>query len=605
MQTFINAKCPDELKQRYFGMVIDNFQSVNSSETVFDYQWAFYHIVDKPQTATEILDRFNKESMNGEIRFLALSICDKIEYDDATAAEGALKAITYDSKYHKVFLYIHQNSDRQRLFHERVLETLHISTDFFYEYFSEEGALTAIQKWPVERAIELYHKRNDVIEISEALKHDLRDTVHRLETATKKLEETQQLFEQQQQIMVEIQKLKHILDSTDRQIDSSEKKIQTKTQMLEKHEAMIQELNKSKDDLEEELKLPLLSISEEESANMYLTAIQEKKHQQQLVIDRIKELETKRSYLEEHEQTLRRRYSQLEEESTVYSNHVDELEYQESEIERFDDKLSLSSSQMSAIQKEKSKMNQQINELKQEIQNLNEKKRVATEQQSESYRRMDTMKIQKKALSTELDKLIKETACCDQTITNTDIIDMTENDVNCELSIARHQLKTFGETSHFDLDLLSKFANDKKQFHRRREELIRIEKKIVAAMEKVDADIDASIASTFNDLSEWFSKIFTKIVSNGQATMELVESESVPGEIRYTGLDVVFANQSGLMKRTFNDLPGPDKAVVALVIILSLQRLNPSQFYLFDHIDEVTNQFDICKVKIHCFFFSR
>lgn len=607
MQTFIETKCPVKLKQCYFGLIVDNFKcddAIQSTISLRFDQMAFYHVVDTPQTATEIITRFNNDSNAGEIHFFALSIFDRLECNenepmtvDDDGNGGVLNDISFDPKFKNVFKFIYKETNVNG-----ITDELSQSFDDF-DYFFKDGAMCP--KPTALHAIEYYHSRKQSVEMFEALKHDLRDNNLRLETASKCFAEAQLKLEQIQNVQTEYQTLKHKIESTKRQIEMYEKKIQAKKLHLDGIDAKIQELTKALNNFNEELKLPFLTMDENESVNLCSTTIEQKKHEQQLIIDRIKDIKSKRAYLKEHENTLRRRYSELEEQSTIFSNHVDEVEYQEQQCSQINDQLNMSSSQLSALQSEKVKMNEEIAEIKREMQHLNDKKRIATDKQAALYRQMNTLKIQKKTLTTERDKLISQSVCRNQTITNTDIIDMSETDVNCELNIARHQLKTFSKTNNFDLDLLTKFTTEKKELHRRRAELMRFEEKIVIALNKVDSEVDVAILNSFKDLSDWFTKIYLKFDCNRMMRMELIKSDILPDLLvhgeefasKYAGLNVTLVNDE--QSKQFADFSQLEKTIVALVFILSIQRTNPSPFYLFDCIDEV----DFC-IKFFSFSFS-
>lgn len=580
----MSTKCPNELNERYFGLVVDNFTAQKELPAMIDIildKFAFHHIVDSPETANEITKHINSDSLPGEINFFALNLIDCIESNQTN--DDFLNRITFDSKFHSIFQYISKQFD----IYDPV-EACHVieSWENSFHYYYQEGAVVTLKISPATETIKSFRRRKELLEIFGAKQHDVRTLNCRLETAMNELNEATKTFQQHFNMITELNTLKCDVNSTRRQIDAMEKKIQAQKLALEQHETKIQELNQSVARLEDELKLPLLTEEEEDSTKMYINSIAEKNQQIQELIDQIKELETKRSVLKEHEQTLRNRQNELENQSSLYSTHVGELDLQEQEMDRLDDQLSVSSQSLTSLRQEKFELNQHILAAKQEIKDLNEKKRLAGEKQKQSLERMEMLKIQQNTLCTELDKLLKEIACRDQTITNADIMSMNEEDVNNQLQLARYHLKTYAETSSFDVNLLDKFKKDRKMLQKRRDELKHFEGKIETALNQAETKISESIKNTFTGLSEWFSKMFVKFLPEYQARLELNENpEALDSSSRFCRIETIISDG----ETTFDDITKFQKVIVAVAIVFSLQHLNPSPFYLFDSIEEVMN----------------
>lgn len=583
----MSTKCPAELKERYFGLVVDNFTTQNELPAMMDIildKFAFHHIVDSPKTATEITKHLDSDSLPGENNFFALNLIDCMESNsDNQTDDEFLNRITFNPKFRNIFRYISKQFD----IYEPV-EACHVieSWENSFHYYYEDGAVVTLKASPAKETIKSFRCRQDLLEIFGAKKHDVLALTCRLETATNELNEATKTIQQHFNIITELNALKYDVNATRRQIEVMENKVQDQKQTVEKHEAKIQELNQSVTRLEQELKLPLLTEEEDDSTKMYTNGIAETNKQLQELIDQIKELETKRSVLKEHEQTLRNRQNELEDQSSLYSTHVGELHFQEQEMDRLSDELSLSNQSLTSLRQEKLEMNQRIQAAKQEIKALNEKKRLVGEKQKESLDRMETLKIQKNTLSTELDKLVTEIACRDQTITNADIISMNEGDVNNQLQLARYHLKTYAETNSFDVNLLDTFKEDRKKLQKRRDEFSTLEGIFETALNQAETKVSESIKNTFTGLSEWFSKMFARFVPEYRARLELNENpEASDSSSRFCRMETIISDG----EKQLDEITNLQKIIVAVAIVFSLQHLNPSPFYLFDSIEEVKN----------------
>jgi chromosome segregation protein len=104
----------------------------------------------------------------------------------------------------------------------------------------------------------------------------------------------------------------------------------------------------------------------------------------------------------------------------------------------------------------------------------------------------------------------------------------------------------------------------------------------------------------FEETSQHFQSIFSEFFSGGRATLRLEEivklpqanAESEPvvpveegeDEVQVAGVEIL-AQPPGKRLQPLSLLSGGERALTALALILALQKVNPSPFYLFDEVD--------------------
>jgi len=99
------------------------------------------------------------------------------------------------------------------------------------------------------------------------------------------------------------------------------------------------------------------------------------------------------------------------------------------------------------------------------------------------------------------------------------------------------------------------------------------------AIRKIDRETRSRLQATFDEANLHFSELFTTLFGGGQARLVLLGDE-----ILDTGMQV-FAQPPGKKNSTIHLLSGGEKALTALALVFALFRLNPAPFCLMDEVD--------------------
>ena len=172
-------------------------------------------------------------------------------------------------------------------------------------------------------------------------------------------------------------------------------------------------------------------------------------------------------------------------------------------------------------------------------------------------------------------------------------------------------LKKFSSVNKKALDQYINFTEQRDELHQRREENNKGESKIKELIAALDTEKDEAIERTFRQVAMHFQEIFKELVQDGHGEMVMVrklgrgskqqqqaqegDEEDAEGAglgrdgssiDKYSGIrvKVSFGADRGEVAY-LNQLSGGQKTVVALALILAIQKCDPAPFYLFDEID--------------------
>lgn len=589
METLMQS-ASNELKRGYYGCVIDKISCddpiVHKSLPSLMGEHLFYQIVDSPKTATQIMSAFNAADLPGEIYFFVLSIIDSCEFDKS----DTVSRLSFDTKFLKVFEKIFSELSLNSTDSSNVSSDTSNLSNSDSGFIEKNGALVGVDLSIDIDPIELYQQQRDLSDMEEATRCELSENSYRMDSTIEQINETSGILEYQHQTMSKIQQVESALAKITQAINMCGVRVQSKQTELQKYVAKVKALIKSKNRYETEMKLQLLTEQEMKSIEVIQAAIITKKIKLQQVIVEIKELQKKHdTIMDYHENSLMSRYSALEEQSKAHSNNLTELNNQTEMLRQTEESKQQATEELVEVQRQLTEMKNEYDAQRLALRNLEQQKIELEQMQTFLFAAFNEMKRELKNLNNELHRL-REVKPYDATqIHNPDIVGMSEGDIDHQLSIAQHQLKTYENTDSFDMNMLHTFTKERETLSRRRLELTKIDYKISQAMQKVEASIQTSIRSTFDELAKHFSSNFKKFVAGGAGRLQLIEPECGQNAANRSqeaiGLNI-FA-QFDHSEESFERLFGEKRRVVALIFIISMQQLCPAPFYLIDCIDEV------------------
>lgn len=155
------------------------------------------------------------------------------------------------------------------------------------------------------------------------------------------------------------------------------------------------------------------------------------------------------------------------------------------------------------------------------------------------------------------------------------------------LADAREALRAFGPVNKKAAEQHASFSKQGAALEQRLVELEASAKAITDFIRVLDGRKDEALQRTFEQVSEAFTGLFARLVPTGHAAMQLLRSPDAEGALQYTGISLraSFNSTSGSEGLLLPQLSGGQKSLLALALILAIQRTDPAPFYLFDEVD--------------------
>jgi chromosome segregation protein len=126
-----------------------------------------------------------------------------------------------------------------------------------------------------------------------------------------------------------------------------------------------------------------------------------------------------------------------------------------------------------------------------------------------------------------------------------------------------------------------------------REDLARSCSELRAMARGLEREIEQRFDTVFGAVSFHFQELYAELFPGGKATLRLEEPAPVDPELdgietaaeeRRPGVEIL-AQPAGKRLGPLRLLSGGERALTALAVVLALQQVNPSPFYVFDEVD--------------------
>ncbi len=125
------------------------------------------------------------------------------------------------------------------------------------------------------------------------------------------------------------------------------------------------------------------------------------------------------------------------------------------------------------------------------------------------------------------------------------------------------------------------------------EDLVRSGAELRAMARSLEREIEQRFDTVFGAVSFHFQELYAELFPGGKATLRLEDPEPAtldldgneqPAASRRPGVEIL-AQPAGKRLTPLRLLSGGERALTALAVVLALQQVNPSPFYVFDEVD--------------------
>ncbi|KAF6003645.1 Structural maintenance of chromosomes protein 3 [Cyanidiococcus yangmingshanensis] len=156
------------------------------------------------------------------------------------------------------------------------------------------------------------------------------------------------------------------------------------------------------------------------------------------------------------------------------------------------------------------------------------------------------------------------------------------------LQEANTRFSQLGQVNQKALEQYLSFANQREELIARQSELERGDHSIRTLIETLDRRRANDMQRTFKGIARLFADVFRELVPGGIGQLIMLRGPAVADPSAnpdFIGVAIRAQFPSENRFCTLTELSGGQKTMVALALVLAIQRLDPAPFYLFDEID--------------------
>ena len=163
---------------------------------------------------------------------------------------------------------------------------------------------------------------------------------------------------------------------------------------------------------------------------------------------------------------------------------------------------------------------------------------------------------------------------------------MNDSTISNQLHQLNDKLKKYTHVNKKATEQYQSFIDQRSNLLERKKELSTSSSSVTSFVAALDQQKDQAILRTFEQVSEYFTEIFSRLVPTGSGELLLVREEnSSTNQIELKGIQIKVSFDHSNPSLLIGQLSGGQKSVVALAFIFAIQKVDPAPFYLFDEID--------------------
>ncbi|KAK3277828.1 Structural maintenance of chromosomes protein 3 [Cymbomonas tetramitiformis] len=575
----------------------------------------FHIVVDNDKVASNLIHKLNQEA-GGRVSFIPLSAVDSRVPSYPSSSDGVplIKYIGFNEKFTGAFNQVFGRTLLCKDMETAVSMSKSCNLDCITMHGDQVNKRGAIKGGSHGDA-----RRSRLATLSE-----MRQVQEQIEVLKKKVESSKEnnvgLDQQITQVSSRVDKMalnntqaRHKLDQLKMDLENANQTEQKAIELRKSKEhrlisakEQLPKLQKQVEDLQEEHSADImaqLTPKEKQELSTLNAAIEQLKADKVACTKEKLQIETLKRQLEgKLEMDIVRRKSELQESlSSISSAHRD------SDIEGKRTELSTAQLHQRQIQERLTKVENQARSLKQQVAELKaaqdelkqreEAKKNEAENSAKETEQLVTRRNNLMQKREEFQRKIRELGSLPS-----DAFEKFKHRSLKDLTKMLQQTHTaLGKLDHVNkkaLDQFISFTDQREDLKKRVADLVKGNTKIKELIEGLDRKKDEDIERTFRGVAKSFAEIFQEIVGAPGELIMKRNTEYKPSQQsnadgsaqeerieKYSGVLVKVSFPTTGKAMTMKQLSGGQKAVVALSLIFSIQRVDPAPFYLFDEID--------------------
>ena len=154
----------------------------------------------------------------------------------------------------------------------------------------------------------------------------------------------------------------------------------------------------------------------------------------------------------------------------------------------------------------------------------------------------------------------------------------------------RNKLRAIGNV---DLDAVNKYKEVKERYdymERQIRDLNDSKQELLKIIDKLESEMRTAFTDAFNKINENFGKTFAELFGGGTAELSLTDPENV----LTSGIEIKAAPPGKIIKNLMQ-LSGGEQSFIAIALLFSILKVNPTPFYIFDEIEAALDEVNVAR----------
>lgn len=405
MEILMNSISTADLRERYFGRVIENFKCdpiAYRPISMITGSYLFYHIVDSVKTASELMKQFNESNLSGEINFFVLDQLEAIDLDE----NELLQRIEFDKKFENVFAHIFGAPSFCRDLNSAI-KLSQCSNQTYFTMNSEKvlisDGLIGTNVQISAMAMEIYFDRMDIDDVLRREKHNLPILSYTLDNVNLAIETTMKNIQEIEETKIKLAALSESLITLTQKVKKSESKRKTKEESKVMAETKIKDLQELRTKLQSEFECVFLTGDEQLAADNIHKAFDDlviaKKATEAALGEATNRWSTLNSFIENH---LIVRNQQLTNRSIAFNKHTTQLAETQEILQTIDNSIEKLNRDIASTNETMQDMSNNRNNVKLEIATHLQRKKELKENENVYREQVRTILTEKDMLNNDL-----------------------------------------------------------------------------------------------------------------------------------------------------------------------------------------------------------
>ena len=154
----------------------------------------------------------------------------------------------------------------------------------------------------------------------------------------------------------------------------------------------------------------------------------------------------------------------------------------------------------------------------------------------------------------------------------------------------RNKLRAIGNV---DLDAVNKYKEVKERYdymERQIKDLNESKAELLKIIDKLESEMKTAFVDAFNQINDNFGKTFAELFGGGTAELSLTDPENV----LTSGIEIKAAPPGKIIKNLMQ-LSGGEQSFIAIALLFSILKVNPTPFYIFDEIEAALDEVNVAR----------